>query len=33
LVTGVEMEDNNERGVDVVRQALEKRLQRMDASG
>jgi len=27
------MEDNNECGVDVIRQALEKRLQGMDASG
>ena len=33
LVRRIEMHDNNESGVDVVRQAFEKHLQGVDASG
>ena len=33
LATRIEMDDNNERGLDVVREALEKHLEGVDASG
>jgi hypothetical protein len=33
LAPRIEVQDNNESGVDIIRQALEKRLQGVDATG